>query len=236
VSAPPNACIDFFVADVFGEWSEVLRNESNKPYFPVLMGFVADERAHKRIHPSTEDTFAALQLTSPSDTRVVILGQDPYHGPGQAHGLAFSVPDGIPTPPSLRNVFAEMCSDLQCELPASGNLQRWARQGVLLLNAALTVRAGEAASHSGRGWETFTDAIVSILGQRNEHCVFVLWGRHARAKTVLIADHHTVISSSHPSPLSAHRGFLGSRPFSRTNAALVAHGQAPIDWANSSGK
>jgi len=161
---------------------------------------------------------------------VVVVGQDPYHGVGQAHGLSFSVQHGTRIPPSLRNVYAELQNDLDIPLPSHGNLEAWAKQGVLLLNSTLTVREGEAGSHSGHGWETFTDAIISHLGSRQQHIVFVLWGAHAGKKTALIGQHHTVITSVHPSPLSAHRGFFGSRPFSRVNHALLDHNQPEINW------
>jgi uracil-DNA glycosylase len=213
----------------------VLADEMAKPYFVALSRFIADERSAHAVYPAHADTFAALRITSPSAVRVVILGQDPYHGPGQAHGLAFSVPAGTTPPPSLRNIFTELHDDIGCPVPRTGNLEPWAHQGVLLLNTTLTVRSGAAGSHAGRGWETFSDAIVSMLGHRDEHCVFVLWGRHASRKATLVAAHHTVITSAHPSPLSARKGFFGSRPFSRINAALAAHGQEPIDWARIDG-
>lgn len=209
-----------------------LAGEMAESYYRSLTLFVEQERAQHAVFPAAHDTFTALRLTPPADVRVVILGQDPYHGPGQAHGLAFSVPPGVAIPPSLRNVFAELRNDIGCATPLSGTLEPWARDGVLLLNTTLTVRAGVAGSHAGRGWETFTDRIIAMLGERTEHCVFMLWGRHAGRKAPLIADHHTVITSAHPSPLSAHNGFFGSRPFSRANAALVAHGQQPINWAS----
>jgi uracil-DNA glycosylase len=162
---------------------------------------------------------------------VVVVGQDPYHGVGQAHGLSFSVQHGIRIPPSLRNIFAELNTDLEIPIPSHGNLEAWAKQGVLLLNSTLTVREGEAGSHSGRGWETFTDAIISYLGSRPQHIVFVLWGAHAGKKASLVNPQHTVITSVHPSPLSAHRGFFGSRPFSQANRALSDHNQPEINWA-----
>jgi len=183
------------------------------------------------VYPSHPDVFAALHLTPYADTRVLILGQDPYHGPGQAQGLCFSVPDGISIPPSLANIHRELADDLGVAVPRHGNLEPWARQGVLLLNATLTVRAGQAGSHQGKGWETFTDEVIAAVNAKPEHVVFVLWGSYARKKRSLIdATRHTIIESPHPSPLSAHNGFFGSHPFSRANAALVAHGQQPIDW------
>ena len=212
-------------------WRDVLRNEISQPYFADLSEFVLRERKAFTVFPSEREVFTALQLTSPHDVRVVIVGQDPYHGAGQAHGLSFSVQHGTRIPTSLRNIYAELHSDLDIPLPSHGNLEAWAQQGVLLLNSTLTVREGEAGSHAGHGWETFTDAIISYLGSSQEHIVFILWGAHAGKKTSLIGQHHTVITSVHPSPLSAHRGFFGSRPFSRVNRALSDHHQPKINWA-----
>jgi uracil-DNA glycosylase len=212
-------------------WREVLRNETSQPYFVDLSEFVLRERKAFTVFPSEQEVFTALQLTSPHDVRVVVVGQDPYHGAGQAHGLSFSVQHGIRIPPSLRNIFAELNTDLEIPIPSHGNLEAWAKQGVLLLNSTLTVREGEAGSHSGRGWETFTDAIISYLGSRPQHIVFVLWGAHAGKKASLVNPQHTVITSVHPSPLSAHRGFFGSRPFSQANRALSDHNQPEINWA-----
>ena len=211
-------------------WREVLRNETSQPYFADLSEFVLRERKAFTVFPSEHEVFTSLQLTSPDDVRIVIVGQDPYHGAGQAHGLSFSVQHGTRIPPSLRNIYAELHSDLDVPLPSHGNLEAWAKQGVLLLNSTLTVREGEAGSHAGHGWETFTDAIISYLGSRQEHIVFVLWGAHAGKKTSLIGQHHTVITSVHPSPLSAHRGFFGSRPFSQANRALSNRNQPEINW------
>jgi uracil-DNA glycosylase len=211
-------------------WRDVLRNETSQPYFADLSDFVLRERKAFTVFPSDQEVFTALQLTSPHDVRVVIVGQDPYHGAGQAHGLSFSVQHGTRIPPSLRNVYAELHSDLDVPFPSHGNLEAWAKQGVLLLNSTLTVREGEAGSHAGHGWETFTDAIISYLGAQQQHIVFVLWGAHAGKKTSLIGSQHSVITSVHPSPLSAHRGFFGSRPFSRTNRALSEHNQPEINW------
>ena len=211
-------------------WREVLRNETSQTYFADLSEFVLRERKASTVFPSEHEVFTALQLTSPDNVRVVIVGQDPYHGAGQAHGLSFSVQHGTRIPPSLRNIYAELHSDLDIPLPQHGNLEAWAKQGVLLLNSTLTVREGEAGSHAGHGWETLTDAIISYLGSRQEHIVFVLWGAHAGRKTSLINQHHTVITSVHPSPLSAHRGFFGSRPFSQANRALADHNQPEINW------
>ncbi len=211
-------------------WREVLRNETSQTYFADLSEFVLRERKASTVFPSEHEVFTALQLTSPDNVRVVIVGQDLYHGAGQAHGLSFSVQHGTRIPPSLRNIYAELHSDLDIPLPQHGNLEAWAKQGVLLLNSTLTVREGEAGSHAGHGWETLTDAIISYLGSRQEHIVFVLWGAHAGRKTSLINQHHTVITSVHPSPLSAHRGFFGSRPFSQINRALADHNQPEINW------
>jgi uracil-DNA glycosylase len=175
--------------------------------------------------------FAALHQTSYADTKVLILGQDPYHGPGQAHGLCFSVRRGVRVPPSLANIHKELHDDLGIPVPDHGNLEAWAAQGVLLLNATLTVRAGQAGSHQGKGWETFTDEVIKVVSAKTEHVVFVLWGGYARRKRALIdTARHTIVESPHPSPLSAHNGFFGSRPFSTANAALEAHGQEPVDW------
>jgi len=207
-----------------------LRGEMDQPYFSALREFVADERRRHVVYPSERDTFAALRMTPLPSVRVVILGQDPYHGPRQAHGLAFSVPRDTTVPPSLRNIFAELHDDLGTPTPRHGNLEHWARQGVLLLNSTLTVRAGVAASHQGRGWETFTDAAVRILGSRSEPIAFVFWGAAARKKRPLVASQHLVVESAHPSPLSASQGFFGSRPFSRINAFLTVHGREPVVW------
>jgi len=176
--------------------------------------------------------FAALALTSLADTKVVILGQDPYHGAGQANGLAFSVQQGVPIPPSLRNIFQELCADISCPAPNHGDLTAWGREGVLLLNTTLTVRAGEAASHQGHGWERFSDRIITLINDKSDHTVFILWGASSRKKKMLIdTSRHIVIESAHPSPLSARHGFFGSRPFSRANTALIENGREPINWS-----
>ncbi len=214
------------------DWNPVLSRELAKPYWAELQAFVAAERAAGPVYPPEADVFAALHLTPFADVKVVILGQDPYHGPGQAHGLCFSVRPPTPPPPSLKNLFTELESDLGLAKPSHGSLESWARQGVLLLNTTLTVRAGQAASHQGKGWETFTDEVLRAVDAKPERVVFMLWGASARKKRRLIdTSRHVVIESAHPSPLSAHRGFLGSRPFSRANAALVEAGRDPIDWA-----
>lgn len=213
------------------EWNPALRGEFDKPYWSELQQFVAEERGRHVVFPEPDEVFAALHLTPLSQVKVLILGQDPYHGPGQAHGLCFSVRKGTPPPPSLQNIFTELHDDLGIDRPADGDLTRWARQGVLLLNATLTVRAHQAASHQGKGWETFTDEVIRAVNDRPERVVFILWGNSARRKKALIdTEHHVVIESPHPSPLSAHRGFFGSRPFSRANEALVAAGREPVDW------
>ena len=209
----------------------MLRDEFARPYWPQLQHFVAAERAQFTVFPPAADVFAALHLTTYADTRVVILGQDPYHGPKQAHGLCFSVRPGVAIPPSLANVYKELRTDLDITVPRHGNLEAWARQGVLLLNTTLTVRAGQAASHQGHGWEIFTDQVLRAVNDKQHRVVFLLWGAAARRKKSLIdVSRHVVLESAHPSPLSAHNGFFGSRPFSRTNAALVEAGLTPIDW------
>ncbi|WP_419864602.1 uracil-DNA glycosylase [Candidatus Poriferisodalis sp.] len=213
------------------DWNPILRGEFDKPYWPILKQFVADERAQGAVYPPHDQVFAALHLTPYADVKVLILGQDPYHGPRQAHGLCFSVPRGIPQPPSLQNIFAELRDDLGIEPPSHGNLEGWASQGVLLLNAFLTVRARQAASHRSAGWETFTDEVIRAVSAKPERVVFILWGGFARRKKSLVdLTRHVVIESAHPSPLSAHNGFFGSKPFSRANAALAAGGRQPVDW------
>jgi uracil-DNA glycosylase len=213
------------------DWRPVLEQETSQDYWWDLQKFVAAERKSVTVFPKNEDVFKALHLTPYKDVKVVILGQDPYHGDGQAHGLSFSVHEGIPLPPSLQNIFKELKNDLGIEPHSSGDLSQWAKQGVLLLNAVLTVRAHQAASHQGKGWEQFTDAILRAVNDKPEHVVFILWGGFARKKKALIdTTKHTVIESSHPSPLSAHNGFFGSKPFSRANKALVEHKQKGVNW------
>lgn len=213
------------------DWNPVLRSELAKPYWGDLQRFVADERSRHPVYPPHDDVFSALHLTPLAAVKAVILGQDPYHGPGQAHGLCFSVRHGVPAPPSLQNVFKELEADLGCRRPDHGCLDLWARQGVLLLNTTLTVRGGQAASHQGQGWETFTDAVIRAVNDKPDTVVFILWGAAARKKKALVdLTRHSVIESAHPSPLSAHNGFFGSRPFSRTNAALTAAGREGVDW------
>jgi uracil-DNA glycosylase len=213
------------------DWNPILRDELAKPYWAELQAFVADERRRHAVYPPADEVFAALHLTPYREVKVLLLGQDPYHGPGQAHGLCFSVRRGVAIPPSLRNIQAELRDDLGIEPPGHGCLEAWAHQGVLLLNTTLTVRAGAAASHQKHGWETFTDQVIRAVDAKPERVVFVLWGAAARAKRSLIdTGRHVIIESAHPSPLSAHNGFFGSRPFSRTNEALVAAGRDPVDW------
>lgn len=213
------------------DWNPILRGEFDKPYWAELMGFVADERRRHTVFPPHEEVFAALHLTPYAQVKALILGQDPYHNVGQAHGLCFSVRHGVEPPPSLVNIFAELESDLGLAPPPSGSLERWARAGVLLLNATLTVRAHRPASHQRRGWETFTDEVIAAVNAKPERVVFILWGASARRKKSLIdSGRHTVIESPHPSPLSASGGFFGSRPFSRANDALIAAGREPVDW------
>lgn len=214
------------------DWNPILRSEFDKPYWDELQRFVADERSRATVFPPHDEVFAALHLTPYASTRALILGQDPYHGPGQAHGLCFSVRPDVRVPPSLVNIHKELESDLGMAAPDHGNLESWARHGVLLLNSTLTVRSGHAGSHQGKGWETFTDEVIRAVDSRDDHVVFILWGGYARKKKALIdRSRHTIVESPHPSPLSAHNGFFGSKPFSRTNAALVDHGQPPIDWS-----
>ncbi len=213
------------------DWNPLLKQEFGKPYWKELQRYVYEERKQFEVFPEHEDVFTAFHLTSFSDVKVLILGQDPYHGDGQAHGLSFSVKEGIAIPPSLRNIYKELKSDLGIDIPNHGNLGAWALQGVLLLNATLTVRAHQPGSHQGKGWETFTDQVIQQVNQKKEKTVFILWGAFARKKKDLIdLNQHHVIESSHPSPLSAHRGFFGSRPFSEANRVLMGSGREPVNW------
>ncbi|MGD9752213.1 MAG: uracil-DNA glycosylase [Acidimicrobiia bacterium] len=213
------------------DWNPLLRTEFDKDYWKQLQRFVADERSRAEVFPPAAETFAALHLTPFAAVKVLILGQDPYHGPGQAHGLCFSVRDGVAPPPSLQNIYKELHDDLGCPPPTGGDLTAWAVQGVLLLNAVLTVRARSAGSHANKGWETFTDEVIRTVSAKPERVVFILWGAYARKKKALIdRTRHVVIESAHPSPLSAHNGFFGSRPFSAANRALVEAGREPIRW------
>ena len=215
------------------DWNPILGPELGKPYWADLSAFVTAERSAGDVFPPPDQVFAALHRTPFAGVKVVILGQDPYHGPGQAHGLSFSVRRGIAVPPSLRNIYKELADDLGITPARHGNLEAWADQGVLLLNTTLTVRSGAAASHQGKGWETFTDAVIRAVADKPDRVAFVLWGASARKKKMLISagsGHHAIIESAHPSPLSASNGFLGSKPFSKANAALVESGRGPIDW------
>ena len=211
-------------------WRPHVGGELEKPYFHELSDFVDGEREGAMVHPPEAEVFAALELTPFEQVRVMILGQDPYHGPGQAHGLAFSVRPGVRPPPSLLNIFREMREELGCPMPNHGCLFSWARQGVLLLNAVLTVRESEPNSHQGRGWEKFTDAVIRALAARPDPLVFVLWGGYAARKAALIGAPHYVHRSAHPSPLSARRGFFGSLPFGTINRELKRNGKEPVDW------
>jgi uracil-DNA glycosylase len=213
-------------------WFGPLAAEFEAEYFARLKEFLVAERSTFTIFPRARHIFAAFQETPFDQVRVVILGQDPYHGPGQAHGLSFSVPAGIPPPPSLQNIFQELERDLDLPRPSNGDLTPWARQGVLLLNATLTVRSGEAGSHQGRGWERFTDAVIRSVSDHHRGVIFLLWGRFAQQKAALIdAERHYLLKAPHPSPLSAHRGFIGCGHFSKVNELLDAQGRSPIDWA-----
>lgn len=212
-------------------WHKALEAEWSAPYFEALTGFVTESYRQGAVYPPGSQIFAAFNACPFGQVKVVILGQDPYHGPGQANGLSFSVNDGVPFPPSLLNIFKEVAADTGAPMPASGDLARWARQGVLMLNATLTVNAHQAGSHQGRGWETFTDNVISTLSARRDHIVFILWGNYARSKAALIdRSRHLVLTSPHPSPLSAHRGFFGNHHFSTANSYLASHGLTPIQW------
>ena len=213
------------------DWHDLLNDEFKKDYYLSLRKFLVNEYRTRTIYPDMYDIFNALHYTPYKDVKGVILGQDPYHGPNQAHGLSFSVKPGVPAPPSLINIFKELNSDLGCYIPNNGYLKKWADQGILLLNTVLTVRAGQPNSHKNKGWEHFTDRVISLLNEREDPVVFILWGRNAQAKQDLITNpHHYIIKSPHPSPYSANRGFLGSRPFSKTNNFLKSIGKEPIDW------
>ncbi|MCA6379169.1 MAG: uracil-DNA glycosylase [Cytophagales bacterium] len=212
-------------------WKEKLNQEFDKPYFVELAGFVKAEYATRTIYPLAKDIFNAFECCSFESTRVVILGQDPYHGAGQANGLCFSVNDGIKPPPSLVNIFKEVKADLQIPIPSSGNLMRWAQQGVLLLNATLTVRDSSPGSHQNKGWEIFTDAAIQLISQKKENVVFLLWGAYAQKKGEIIdRSKHYVLTAPHPSPFSANRGFFGCKHFSLTNSYLTQKGFSPINW------
>lgn len=211
-------------------WANLLKEEFQKPYFKELQAFLDKEYSTHTIYPAMENIFNALNAVKYEDVKVVIIGQDPYHEPGQAQGMAFSVPDGIEIPPSLVNIYKEIENDLGIKCEKSGNLMRWAKQGVLLLNTSLTVRRGQANSHRGHGWEIFTNEIIKLLSNRPDPMVFMLWGSNAQSFASEIGKQHLVLKAPHPSPLSAYRGFFGCKHFSKANTFLVAHGKTPIDW------
>jgi uracil-DNA glycosylase len=212
-------------------WKKVLKDEFEKPYFKELISFVKEEYASQKVYPPGKQIFHAFEECPWEKVEVVILGQDPYHGEGQANGLAFSVNEGVRTPPSLRNIFKEIKADLGKEIPDNGNLERWAEQGVLLLNATLTVRANTAGSHQNKGWEQFTDAVIRKISEEKKNIVFLLWGAYAQKKGAVIDDtNHLVLKAAHPSPFAADKGFFGTHHFSKANAYLKAHGKKEIDW------
>lgn len=221
------------MAAIEGEWAKVLQDEFKKPYYKELYEFVKNEYKHKTVYPKSEDLFTALELTTLPKTKVVILGQDPYHEPGQAHGLAFSVKQGVKLPPSLQNIYKELNTDLGLSFTNNGDLSSWAKQGVLLLNTCLTVRAHEANSHKDKGWEQFTDRIILEVDKLDSPVVFMLWGSNARAKKKILNNkNHLILESVHPSPLSVYRGFFGCKHFSKANEYLVNNGLDPIDWGS----
>ena len=219
------------MAAINNDWLDALKGEFKKPYYKKLFETVNEEYRTRQIFPPADDIFNAFHLTPLHNVKAVILGQDPYHNVGQAHGLCFSVNDGVPFPPSLLNIFKEIKNDIGTDAPTTGNLTRWAEQGILLLNATLTVRAHQAGSHQNRGWETFTDAAIRILAEEKEHLVFILWGAYAQRKGAFIdRSRHLVLTSAHPSPLSAYNGFFGNKHFSKTNEYLREHGETEIIW------
>ena len=212
-------------------WNEILAEEMEKDYYQELQAFVQKRRAEVRVFPEEKNVFNALELTPFESVKVVILGQDPYHGFGQAHGLSFSVQKGIPLPPSLKNIYKELQEDIGEDLPTEGDLSHWAKQGVLLLNTVLTVEEGNANSHKGKGWERLTNRLIESLNELNHPVIFILWGKPAQDKEKLIINpNHVILKAPHPSPLSAYRGFFGSKPFSRVNGILIQQGQTPIRW------
>lgn len=221
------------IEQIPNEWRQILASQQQETYYQNLMQFVTQQYETATVYPKKEQIVNALHYTDYKDVKVVLLGQDPYHGPNQAHGLSFSVEPGQKLPPSLKNMMKELQDDLGCPMPDHGALFDWAKQGVLLLNTVLTVRQGEANSHKGQGWEQFTDIIIEKLAARKQPIVFLLWGKPAQSKRAIIeriSNQHIILEAPHPSPLSAHRGFFGSKPYSKANAALVALGQQPIDW------
>ena len=218
---------------ITNRWNDLLRQQTTYAYYEKLQHYLNDQYNTETIYPKREHILHALQLTNYDDVKVVLLGQDPYHGPNQAHGLSFSVLAGQKLPPSLKNMMKELQEDIGCAIPEDGDLTHWAKQGVLLLNTVLTVRAGEANSHKGQGWEQFTDVIIEILAKREKPVVFLLWGKPAQSKRSIIKRYnnaHIIIEAPHPSPLSAYRGFFGSKPYSKVNDALMSFGEIPIDW------
>lgn len=219
------------MAQINNDWLEPLKPEFRKPYYKKLYETIIKEYQTQQIFPAPDDIFNAFALTPLHEVKVVILGQDPYHGVGQAHGLCFSVKPNVEIPPSLMNIYKELQYDVGCEIPNNGYLVKWAKQGVLMLNTVLTVRAHQANSHRGIGWEQFTDAAIRILNEQDRPIVFILWGRPAQEKKGMLNNpKHLILEAAHPSPLSANRGFFGSRPFSKTNQFLIQHGEKPIDW------
>lgn len=218
------------MVNIGNDWDQVLADEFEEEYYLKLRSFLIDEYKRGTVYPDMYSIFNAFKATGYNDVKVVILGQDPYHEPGQAHGMAFSVMEGTRIPPSLVNIYKELKDDLGIEPASHGYLMKWAEQGVLLLNTALTVRAHQANSHKGKGWETFTDHVIEVLSAREKPMVFILWGANAKSKQNLIAGHHLVLTGSHPSPLSAYNGFYGGKYFSRANEFLAETGQQPIDW------
>lgn len=219
------------MVNIGNKWDEILEGEFDKEYYKKLRAFLIQEYSEHTVYPDMHDIFNALKVVSYDDVKVVILGQDPYHEPGQAHGMAFSVKPGIKTPPSLVNIYKELKDDIGMEIPGHGYLQRWADQGVLMLNTCLTVRAHQANSHKGKGWEIFTDRVIELLNQRENPMVFILWGANAKSKKKLItAPQHLVLTGAHPSPLSAYNGFYGGKYFSKTNEFLEKNGENPIYW------
>ena len=216
---------------ITNDWLEAIGDEFHKDYYRKLYNFVKDEYNHYVIYPKAEDLFNAFHFTPLSKVKVVIIGQDPYHGENQAHGLCFSVQPEVAIPPSLVNIYKELNDDLGCKIPNNGYLKEWADQGILLLNTVLTVRAHQAASHQGKGWEQFTDAVIQAVNAQDRPVVFILWGRPAQMKKKMLTNpKHLILEAPHPSPLSSYRGFFGSKPFSKTNEFLVAHGEEPINW------
>lgn len=219
------------VSTLQNEWASLLQDEFEKPYFKELRQFLQNEYKEHTVYPPKDDILNALRLTNYSDIKVVMLGQDPYHGPSQAEGLSFSVKPGMKLPPSLKNIYKELQADMGCDISNNGSLIKWTQQGVLLLNTVLTVRQSEPNSHKGKGWETFTDRIIELINKREKPVVFILWGKHAQAKKALVTnDRHFIIEAPHPSPFSANRGFFGSKPFSTCNTFLQSIGEAEINW------